>query len=188
MRKSILLCGAILAVAMAASAQEQPRVEAFAGYSYMRMNIPTSPFAFTSSNTSGIGFNGGSGQVSFNLTNWLGAVADFGGYTSNSLDLPTDTNVISYMFGPRVWMGSGRLRPFGEALFGGARISDSLVNFGSENAFAMAVGGGLDYDVTSHFAVRPVEADYFLTKFSDGVNDRQNNLRLSAGVVFRFGR
>ena len=38
-----------------------------------------------------------------------------------------------------------------------------------------------------HFAVRALEADYYRTQFSNGLNDRQNNLRLSAGVIFRFG-
>ena len=37
------------------------------------------------------------------------------------------------------------------------------------------------------FALRLVEADYFVTTFANGVNDHQNNLRLSFGVVARFG-
>jgi hypothetical protein len=35
--------------------------------------------------------------------------------------------------------------------------------------------------------VRPVQAEYFLTKFPDGDNNRQNNFRYSAGIVYRFG-
>jgi hypothetical protein len=30
-------------------------------------------------------------------------------------------------------------------------------------------------------------AEYFLTTIPDGLNNRQNNFRFSAGVVFRFG-
>lgn len=52
----------------------------------------------------------------------------------------------------------------------------------------MAVGGGLDLRVSRHFSVRPVQAEYFLTKIPDGLNNRQNNFRLSAGIVYRFGR
>ena len=51
----------------------------------------------------------------------------------------------------------------------------------------MIAGGGLDIAITRHFAVRALEADYYRTQFSNGLNDRQNNLRLSAGVIFRFG-
>jgi hypothetical protein len=38
-----------------------------------------------------------------------------------------------------------------------------------------------------HVFVRPVQTDYFLTKITDGLSNRQNNFRSSAGVVFRFG-
>jgi hypothetical protein len=51
----------------------------------------------------------------------------------------------------------------------------------------MTAGGGIDFKVSKHVSVRPVQADYFLTKIPDGLNNRQNNFRFSAGVVFRFG-
>jgi opacity protein-like surface antigen len=61
---------------------------------------------------------------------------------------------------------------------------------GTENAFAMTVGGGVDYRLTDHFAVRPVKVDYLMTRFGEtgtgtGTNT-QNNLRVSTGIVFRF--
>jgi hypothetical protein len=60
-------------------------------------------------------------------------------------------------------------------------------NFGSsEDAFATALGGGLDWNATPHIGVRLIQAEYLMTKFTDGLNDRQNNARISAGVVFRF--
>jgi hypothetical protein len=64
--------------------------------------------------------------------------------------------------------------------------SDAIV-LGSETAFAMTAGGGIDVTVSRHLAVRPVQAEYFLTKFPDGADNRQNNFRYSAGIVFRFG-
>jgi hypothetical protein len=51
----------------------------------------------------------------------------------------------------------------------------------------MTAGGGLDYKISQHFAIRPVQAEYFLTKFPDGASDRQNNFRFGAGVVFQPG-
>jgi hypothetical protein len=39
-------------------------------------------------------------------------------------------------------------------------------------------------------AIRAFQADYLMTRFDtngDGVNERQNNFRLSAGIVFKFG-
>jgi outer membrane immunogenic protein len=59
---------------------------------------------------------------------------------------------------------------------------------GSKTAFGTTAGGGIDVTVSRHFSVRPVQAEYFLTKFPDGASNRQNNFRYSAGIAFRFGR
>jgi hypothetical protein len=48
-------------------------------------------------------------------------------------------------------------------------------------------GWGIDVKLSKHFSIRPVQAEYFLTKIPDGLNNRQNNFRFSAGIVFRFG-
>jgi hypothetical protein len=50
----------------------------------------------------------------------------------------------------------------------------------------MAAGGGLDINASEHLGVRVVQAEYLLTKFVDGITNRQNSARVSAGVVFRF--
>jgi len=60
----------------------------------------------------------------------------------------------------------------------------------TQNAFAMEVGGGLDYRFNKHFSFRPVEVDYVLTRFpslSKGTRENQNSISASAGVVFTFG-
>ena len=51
----------------------------------------------------------------------------------------------------------------------------------------MSVGGGVDFKVSEHFAVRPIQAEYFRTNFTDGARNHQNDFRYSAGIVFRFG-
>ena len=51
----------------------------------------------------------------------------------------------------------------------------------------MTAGGGLDISLTRRIALRALEADYYLTRFDNGVNDHQNNLRIAAGVIVRFG-
>lgn len=51
----------------------------------------------------------------------------------------------------------------------------------------MTAGGGIDIRVSRLIAVRPVQAEYFLTKFFDGNNNRQNNFRFGAGIVLRLG-
>ena len=51
----------------------------------------------------------------------------------------------------------------------------------------MTSGGGIDRRVSRYFTVRPLQAEYFMTKFPDGANNRQNNFRFGAGIVLRLG-
>jgi hypothetical protein len=173
MRKSfwVLTLLAIFAFALPAKAQDEtPKAEVYVGYDYVRVNSAGTSF----------NFNGGSGQLAYNVNHWFWVVGDFGGYYTGNGDT---AGLISYLFGPRVSLrGHGKLTPFAQVLLGGAR---SIVN-APQNAFAMTAGGGVDYRISEHFAVRPVQAEYFLTRFTNGATNQQNNFRYSAGVVFRF--
>lgn len=168
---AVVLLLAVLGLALPAKAQdERPRSEVYVGYDYVRVN----------SNGSSFNFNGGSGQVTYNFNRWFGVVGDLGGYyTGNGFS----AGIISYMFGPRgSFRGHGRVTPFVQTLFGGAWAIDAS----SQSVFAMSAGGGVDLKVSRHFAVRPVQAEYFLTRFRNAPTNQQNNFRYSAGIVFRF--
>ena len=190
MKKLALLCGAMLLFAGLASAQDSPKVEAFGGYSYLRVN--------PGFEAPGENFNGGSGSVAYNFTPMLGVVADFGGYHWSQQGV--DATAVTYLFGPKVALRHGPITPFAQALFGGAHLSGSDNNecdtvrirpqgtiqecgSGSENAFSMAIGGGMDYEIKQGLSWRIIQGDYLLTRF---FGDTQNNGRLSTGVVFRF--
>jgi outer membrane immunogenic protein len=82
----------------------------------------------------------------------------------------------------------GKVTPFAQTLFGGIRTTDGIGRSGPENNFAMTAGGGVDFRVSKHVSIRPVQAEYFMTKIPDGLNNRQNNLRVGAGIVLRLGR
>jgi outer membrane protein OmpA-like peptidoglycan-associated protein len=56
-----------------------------------------------------------------------------------------------------------------------------------QNAFAMALGGGVDLKLTKHLAWRILQGEYLFTKFPDGNNNEQNSVRAASGLVFRFG-
>jgi opacity protein-like surface antigen len=93
------------------------------------------------------------------------------------------------MFGPRVSVRVGKLRPFAQGLFGvghittrqNATVADNIAQ-PSDTSFAWALGGGLDYKILRPIALRfqgdYVEARYFGTT--------QNDVRLSTGVVLHF--
>lgn len=169
---------------LGAQAQDTPKVDIFAGYSYVRQNP-------SASGVSSYSLNGGSASVAYNANNWLSGVADFGAYHSgNILNSGADGTVSTFLFGPRVSVRHfGRVTPFAEVLFGVAHADASIAGgSGSDNAFAMTAGGGLDYRLTDHLAIRPVKVDYLLTRFSESAPSRQsqNNLRVSTGIVFRF--
>lgn len=83
----------------------------------------------------------------------------------------------SYLSGPRFNLRRGKVTPYAQVLFRGLVATAGIGHSGITNAFAMTV-----------VSIRPMQAEYYLTKFSDGLNNRQNNFRLSSGVVFRFGR
>jgi len=184
-----LVVSALAALAFfagSAPAQEDnsKSVDVFAGYSYLRFNP----------NTAGVGdFNthGGSANVAYNVNSWLSGVADFGAYhNGNILGSGVDGTLSTYLFGPRVsYRHYRRFTPFAQTLFGVAHAGASVAgSSGSDNAFSMAVGGGVDVGLSRHWAVRPVQVDYLLTRFNEGALNRQNqnNLRVSTGVVFHF--
>jgi outer membrane protein OmpA-like peptidoglycan-associated protein len=178
-----------------------PRVELFGGYSFWRA-VP-----FSAGNRIAW-MHGGSASVAYNLNNWLGLVADFGGYrvtrfgsggTSTGI-VSADGNVFSYLFGPRVSFRHDRFTPFVQALFGGANTSAvtlsgctvGCASLAADDAFAMTAGGGLDLQVNRRFAIRLIQAEYLMTRFPNAStntedNVTQNNIRLSAGLVVRFG-
>ena len=183
-----------------------PKVELFLGYSFIRA-------APRSTGNRIAWLHGGDANIAFNVNHYLGLVADFGGYHASSLTLTgagtppsrvvdADGTVFTYLFGPRLSYRSHRVTPFAQALFGvahagevsisGCTGSSVCIPLPSENVFAMALGGGLDANVHRRLAIRLFQAEYLMTRFKDpssptGQNGRRNNVRLSTGLVFRFG-
>jgi opacity protein-like surface antigen len=82
--------------------------------------------------------------------------------------------------------------PFAEVLFGAAHAGGGVFTTNSQNAFAMTVGGGVDYRFSRRLSIRPLKVDYLLTRFNEFntfnalSTQTQNNLRVSTGIVFRF--
>ncbi len=178
--RSLLMVGVLFfAVAGSAVAQDYPKGEVAGNYTYIRIN--------PGSGAPHIDCHGGGGSGAWSLNNYLGVVGEFSGCKWTGLPSGFSAHTFTYLFGPRLtYRGYGRLEPFGEALFGGAHIGGTVTGFGSgsDNAFSMALGGGVDYKWKRNFAIRFVQADYLYTRFG-GTN--QNNLRLQAGVIYRFG-
>jgi hypothetical protein len=133
--------------------------------------------------------NGGSGYFEYNLNRTVGLVGDLGGYSNGNFDRKT----FSYLFGPRLNWRMSRMVPYVQFLFGGAYEWGVINGTGistTQNGFAMAAGGGLDVNITHHIAFKPLQVEYFMSQLpqlATNLNSAQNNLRYSAGVVYRFG-
>jgi opacity protein-like surface antigen/outer membrane protein OmpA-like peptidoglycan-associated protein len=179
-----------------------PRAELFLGYSYLR-SLP-SPAAGNRM----MWLNGGSTSLAFNFNRYLGIVGDFGGFDDSKLrvsapinsTVDSDGTAFTYLAGPRLSFRRRRFTPFAQVLAGGIHASEVTLSSGcsgagcmplpAETKFAMTAGGGLDVRVAHHLALRLVQAEYLMTRFAStdtGASATQNDMRISTGIVFRFG-
>jgi hypothetical protein len=142
-----------------------------------------------------------------------GGIGDFGNtfFPSTFSRGGLNGTLANYLLGPRVSFKRGsRFVPYVQTLFGGATLWENLpvpdlailgggviVPNGATldysrvtSGFAMTAGGGLDIKINKHVYLRPVQAEYFLTRLSPvgafGVTTR-NNFRYSAGINFSYG-
>lgn len=125
-----------------------------------------------------------------NVTSWLGLggdfMANFGERSVSGVDV--DSQRYIYVFGPRitVWRNN-QMRLFVEALAGGVHAKVDVDAFRvnvSDDGFAGAAGGGLDWRLNDQWSLRLIQADYLPTNLGD---QWQHNFRASTGIVFSFG-
>jgi hypothetical protein len=188
----------ILLLSCVSMAQEFPRYELSAGYSYGSPD----DLSLTNNRFSPQGWNG---SFATNLKRWVAIEVDAGGqYLNKSVTLagvPYSLNSGFYAFhaGPRFAYRGEKLTPFVHTLFGVHRtLSYAQATFPGpgqvlvpyENAFGSAAGGGIDIALTRRLSLR-TQGDYFLTRLSTGsitaLNGYENRFRVVGGIVFNFG-
>jgi hypothetical protein len=172
MKKTALVCSALMFVTCVARAQNFPAAEVAIGYSMIDVVKGPSQIA-----------SGGNGSIAFNFNPWLGAIGDLGVYSAS----PSLT-AITYTAGPRIcYRHWARILPFAQVLFGGAHASSSSSSYGGvTNAFALGAGGGAEFvlDRGQRLVLRP-QLEYFGFGTIGSVTD---TIRLSVGIVFRIPR
>jgi hypothetical protein len=170
---------------LSARAQELPKIDASVNYSYFRAMPATS-------GSNSFSLNGGSATAAYNFRDWLSGVADFGGYHVGSYNgVNVDNHLLTYMFGPQItYRRYRRISPYAHVLVGGARAGSGVfATANTHTAFASAFGVGVDWNVRDRFSIRPLQFDYLLThlpEVTNGNTQTQNNMRVSAGIVFHF--
>jgi len=178
----------------------------FGGYSYLRPPISVEESSVSPSGqvctaivipptivTNRQNLNGWELSAIYRFLPFLGLVADFSGHYGASISSSTSkAHQYTYLFGPELSLPS-RASPFAHVLFGftnqsilSGTLTDQLYNStiaASNSAFATAIGAGVDLKVVPHIWIRPIQIDYLLTRLSGST---QNQVRVSAGVVFHF--
>jgi hypothetical protein len=221
MKKLVVTIACLSMLAIYSAAQEIPKAEFYAGYTFVRFYPNSAVHAFTA--------NGGLGSFQYNFTRHFSFVAELGGVHNGRITIgdlgvvQPDQTAFTYLFGPRVFFNkAGVVSPFIEYEVGGFHNSRSFnvpndllpvplpplpgvgvtpyatyTKFRStQNAVAMAVGGGVDIRLSHLIGFRPIQLDYLPTHFSPfnvpglgPINSTtwQQNLRYSTGVLFRLG-
>ena len=224
MKKHFVWFACLILFAIHMAAQDIPKAEVYGGYTYLRFNATAPVNAFSANGGQGsfqYNFTHWLGFVAE-----LGGVHNASLTVAGSQTLHPDQTAFTYLFGPRFSINKGGVvSPFFEFFGGGFHNSRSfnlpnslfasgippsitgvtVTNLGNgtskfastQNAAALALGGGVDIRLSHRIALRPIELDYVPTNFSrfniPGLPGRintanwQNNLRYSAGLDFRFG-
>ena len=176
----------------------RPRGEVYVGLAYNNLSL----LGFEDRRHSvGWGTN-----VTAHFTRYFGVTADFGGQYNpecgqNDVKCIVellqaaqieDYNSHQFLAGPRITFPGERFQGFVHALFGGVRTHVSLLDtmtgqrtkITSGPNFAMAFGGGLDWNVGGpRFAVRLFQFDIIPVR--EGSSWRRN-VRIQGGLVVRF--
>ncbi|HVG29180.1 MAG TPA: hypothetical protein VM864_05610 [Pyrinomonadaceae bacterium] len=194
--QKLLLAALLLAgcatLSLAQTADPYPKHELFVGYSYEDADVNS-----LTVNPGRAGLHGVNFAYTRNVNRVVGITADFSGHVRRETlaaaagSVQHDREQYNFLGGLQFKARNRtRVTPFAHALVGGgffrgfsAVLSPASNTFFFDDAksFAAVFGGGLDVRASRRVTLRIVQADYNPTFFGQG---RQNNFRLSFGVVF----
>lgn len=182
--------GALAAVVpQTLAAQQSHPVDIGGTFTYVRTNIVSGCNCFDTF--------GGSGEVQIGLSPHLAILGDVtathkGDITAAHYALTQTVFTAGLRYTPVAASLRFHIQPFGDLLVGGAYTSGSLspsnTGYGSARTFAFQTGGGLRMPIGHRLSIVPVQAEYLLTTFGNGGDDRQNDLRLSTGLLVNLHR
>jgi outer membrane immunogenic protein len=189
---AVLLCVMASAVARA---QQKPTVlqhapfEVSLRYSAQISNGPTGTCGCFS-------LQGGAGDLSWHLTHGFSVVGDVGvEHTGSVSGMAYGLTLTTFLGGLRYTKTIGPTHVFAQAMLGGVMgtgsqfpVNGSLTP--SANSFAYSLGAGADYPlkIKKGLSLRVLQVDYIHTSLPNNSNNWQRNLRMGAGINFRFGR
>jgi outer membrane protein OmpA-like peptidoglycan-associated protein len=184
---ALLTIGTTAAMAQRSSdhPQDPARFQISAGYDYVRANAPPG-------SCDCFGLQGAYVSAGFGINSWLSIEAQATGQHGNDISaLGQDLTLVTVAAGPKIRHDFGKFELFGQLHLGVAHGSDSYFPTGntyttSASSFTLTTGGGLDYLFSKHFSIRLFDAQYLRSQLPNNVDNEQNELMLSAGLVYRF--
>jgi len=189
---ALVLLATSLVGSSAAFAQWSPdnpenisRLNGSAGFNYIRANAPPA-------GCDCFGLTGGFASAGFHIKDWLSIEAEVTGEHANDISkLGQDLTLYTFAGGLKYQHNGRRFVPFAKALVGGAHgggsyFPTSTGSSPSANSLALQGGGGVDFLLNDHLAIRVVNIEYLRTWLPNGSTNEQNQLMTGAGIVYRF--
>jgi opacity protein-like surface antigen len=133
---------------------------------------------------------GGAVELTGSFFHGFGATASVVGLHTPNSGGGVPVNLVVETFGPSYSYQRRRFGVFVHGLVGEAHGFLGLYpqaggSIPSANSLAVQAGGGVDWAVSRHVAVRLVQAEYLRTQLPNSLTDTQNSVRLGVGVVLR---
>jgi opacity protein-like surface antigen len=194
MKKITLLATMLFVASMGAYAQDEyPKFELAGTFNFVRADLDV----FGNESIYGYGIG-----AQYNANKYFGIVGEWTAAHGTSgpasivqdgvtYDIPEfDTRVQTLMAGPRFSYRPKAVTVFGHWLLG---AGTNKIDWGTSSytkwQFAMAIGGGVDVNVSKHFAIRAVQIDWMPIHSNlelQGANNYFNNIRYQFGGVIKF--
>jgi hypothetical protein len=195
MRRWLFLLLLVFGIPLDSAAQIIPHFAVFGGYTYGHDEFDGNTFG--SPSNVGFSLNGWEGALEVKPIPLVGLVADVSRHYGSGYGF-YHRNETSFLAGPQLSIpGLKRVIPFGHVLAGYVHGTERLIPLGPDciagcpvgtitgDAFAIALGGGVDIKLKGPIWVRAVQLDWLHANLNP---DHHTQMRLATGIVFRFGR
>ncbi|HSY63754.1 MAG TPA: OmpA family protein [Terriglobales bacterium] len=183
-----------------AAAQDQPapKWEIFGGYSFLYPNatvhgvLPLGVLPLSSNLESNP--RGGGASVTYNFNRWAGITLDASKeWSAGEVGVAKridDAGFSNASLGPKFTYRTEHLSPFVEALLGEHHLSPDA--FHDVTKLGFMVGAGLDLNLSRHFALRLIRADYVFSNYRYGPSNVTpatdlRGVRVESGIVILLG-
>jgi len=183
-----------------AAAQDQPapKWEIFGGYSFLYPNatvhgvLPLGVLPLSSNLESNP--RGGGASVTYNFNRWAGITLDASKeWSAGEVGVAKridDAGFSNVSLGPKFTYRTEHLSPFVEALLGEHHLSPDA--FHDVTKLGFMVGAGLDLNLSRHFALRLIRADYVFSNYRYGPSSVTpatdlRGVRVESGIIILLG-